>query len=81
MIDPVEASLSAYLREQDEQEAAGEALDSRAWAEALKVAGQPGSKLEVREGDELRWIDCITVRVPCWLHVVVDPLERRHAAE
>jgi hypothetical protein len=80
MIDPVEASLAAHLREQDEREAAGEALDSMAWQEALDVA-KLNTRLEVREGDELEWVDCITARVPCWLYVKVDPLELRHAAE
>jgi hypothetical protein len=51
-------------------------MDSRAWQEGLNVAKRHDISLEICEGDELEWIDTVTARVPCWLYVKVDPLDR-----
>lgn len=71
MVDPVEQSLSNYLREQDEREAELEHLDRAAIAAASeKLQAQP--EFTVEDTAEVEWLGNNRCKVEVWVEVELE---------
>jgi hypothetical protein len=71
VIDPVEESLSNYLREQDEREAELEHLDTAAIAAAAdKLQAQP--EFTVEDTAEVEWLGNNRCKVQVWIEIELE---------